>query len=81
MAFMSWNSFKATGDVVSSILNWVCPECGGRMGGRGQEFKCQGACLTDWRPVWDRTLVFGNSPSQTSALELALNYRPAKRRA
>jgi hypothetical protein len=39
---------------ISAILNWVCPECGGRMGGRTQEFKCQGACRTDWRDVWER---------------------------
>lgn len=42
--------------VVSSILNWVCPECGGRMGGRGKEFKCQGMCQTDWRQIWERGL-------------------------
>jgi hypothetical protein len=36
------SSFKCSAELVSNILNWVCPECGGRMGGRGQEFKCQG---------------------------------------
>src|SRR5580704_12016882 len=41
-------------DIISGILNWVCPECGGRMGGRTKEFKCQGECLTDWRDVWER---------------------------
>jgi tRNA(Ile2) C34 agmatinyltransferase TiaS len=40
-------------DIISGILNWVCPECGGRMGGRTREFKCQGECLTDWRDVWE----------------------------
>ena len=40
--------------IISGILNWVCPECGGRMGGRTKEFKCQGECLTDWRDVWER---------------------------
>jgi hypothetical protein len=39
--------------IISGILNWVCPECGGRMGGRAKEFKCQGECLTDWREVWE----------------------------
>lgn len=39
-------------EVLSSILNWVCPECGGRMGGPGNEFKCRGECQTDWRQVW-----------------------------
>jgi tRNA(Ile2) C34 agmatinyltransferase TiaS len=46
-------------DVVSSILNWVCPECGGRMGGHGKEFKCQGVCQTDWRQIWERGLSVG----------------------
>ena len=40
-------------DIISDILNWVCPECGGPMGGRTQEFKCQGECRTDWRDVWE----------------------------
>jgi hypothetical protein len=40
--------------IISGILNWVCPECGGRMGGRTREFKCQGKCRTDWRDVWER---------------------------
>lgn len=41
-------------DIISDILNWVCPECGGPMGGRTQEFKCQGECRTDWRELWER---------------------------
>jgi hypothetical protein len=40
-------------DIISGILNWVCPECGGRMGGPRREFKCQGECRTDWRDVWE----------------------------
>jgi tRNA(Ile2) C34 agmatinyltransferase TiaS len=49
MAFIRLSRFKATAEVISSILNWVCPECGGRMGGRGREFQCQGECQIDWR--------------------------------
>ena len=44
-------------DIISGILNWVCPKCGGRMGGRTKEFKCQGECLTDWRNVWESRLA------------------------
>jgi hypothetical protein len=40
-------------NIISCILNWVCPECGGRVGGRTKEFKCQGKCLRDWRDVWE----------------------------
>jgi hypothetical protein len=49
---------RTSKDIISDILNWVCPECGGRMGGgRTKEFKCQGECLTDWRDVWERRLA------------------------
>lgn len=58
MGLLRWKSVKGT-DVVSSILNWVCPECGGRMGGRGKEFRCQGECQTDWRQIWERGLSVG----------------------
>jgi len=40
-------------DYISAIRNWVCPECGGQMGGRAKEFKCHGRCGKDWRPVWE----------------------------
>jgi hypothetical protein len=45
--------FRTSEEIISDIRNWVCPECGGRMGGRRQEFKCQGECRTDWRDVWE----------------------------
>jgi hypothetical protein len=41
-------------DIISDILNWVCPGCGGPMGGGIQEFKGQGECRTDWRDVCER---------------------------
>ena len=37
---------------VSSILNLICPRCGGPLGGFAEEFKCQGYCRTDWRTAW-----------------------------
>lgn len=57
MRFLRLGAIKSTADVVSGILNWVCPECGGRIGGRGKEFKCQGECQMDWRPIWERILA------------------------
>lgn len=57
MMFTQLSCFRPTQEVLSSILNWVCPECGGRMGGRGREFKCQGACQIDWRRVWERVAL------------------------
>ena len=50
---------KPSSEVVSGILNCVCPECGGRMGEAGKEFKCQGECRTDWRRVWEHALSAG----------------------
>jgi hypothetical protein len=56
VALMGWRTIKETADVISGILNWVCPECAGRMGGRGRESKCQGECQMDWRPIWEGVL-------------------------
>lgn len=41
--------------LISAIRNLVCPQCGGPMGGRTQEFQCQGQCGSDWRSVWEQT--------------------------
>jgi hypothetical protein len=41
-------------ELLSAIINLVCPECGGPMGGRSKEFKCRGQCEKDWRPEWER---------------------------
>jgi hypothetical protein len=57
MTFTRFSNVKTITDVVSGILNWICPECGGRMGGRGKEFKCQGECQTDWRLIWERVVA------------------------
>jgi tRNA(Ile2) C34 agmatinyltransferase TiaS len=54
MQVIRFGTVKASADVISGILNCVCPECGGRMGERGKEFNCRGECLTDWRPVWEQ---------------------------
>ena len=54
MQFIGGSTVKSEADVISSILNCVCPECGGRMGERGKEFRCQGQCLTDWRQTWEQ---------------------------
>jgi tRNA(Ile2) C34 agmatinyltransferase TiaS len=67
MELMIRQSVRATGDVVSGILNWVCPNCGGRMGGSGKEFKCQGKCRMDWRQVWESLFSSGIVGNQTKA--------------
>jgi hypothetical protein len=44
-------------DIISGVLNRVCPECGGRMCGRTKELKCEGPCPKDWRDVWESRLA------------------------
>ena len=45
---------RFTAELLSAILNLICPACGGPMGGRLKEFKCRGRCGKDWRPEWER---------------------------
>jgi|HubBroStandDraft_6_1064221.scaffolds.fasta_scaffold16515_4 tRNA(Ile2) C34 agmatinyltransferase TiaS len=54
MSSVTLTRFAPITEVVSNILNWICPECGGRMGGEGLEFKCRGKCQTDWRGLWNQ---------------------------
>ena len=60
MRFIRVATAKTSADVMSGILNCVCPECGGSMGRTGREFKCQGECQTDWRQIWDQLFSGGN---------------------
>ncbi len=57
MQFTRCSSVRSGADVLSGILNCVCPDCGGRMGERGKEFRCQGECHQDWRQAWEQAAV------------------------
>jgi hypothetical protein len=35
--------------IISSIINLVCPQCGGRM----SEFECEGRCGRNWLAEWE----------------------------
>jgi len=35
--------------IISSIINLVCPQCGGRM----LEFQCDGRCRRNWFAEWE----------------------------
>jgi hypothetical protein len=35
--------------IISSIINLVCPQCGGRM----SEFQCEGRCRRNWLTEWE----------------------------
>src|SRR5579864_9822096 len=37
------------GRIISSIINLVCPQCGGRM----SEFQCEGRCCRNWLAEWE----------------------------
>ena len=63
-----WGTEKTSAEVMSGILNCVCPECGGSMGGAGREFKCQGQCRTDWRQIWERMFSGGMNQRTTKAV-------------
>jgi tRNA(Ile2) C34 agmatinyltransferase TiaS len=53
MAVTKFQKVKGKLEVISRIMNCICPQCGGRMGGHGNEFKCQGECQTDWHSIWE----------------------------
>ena len=46
-----------TANDTSSILNLICPSCGGPLGEPSREFKCQGRCRKDWRPDWEGSIT------------------------
>jgi tRNA(Ile2) C34 agmatinyltransferase TiaS len=68
MRFIRVATTKPSADVMSGILNCVCPECGGSMGELGREFKCQGECRTDWRQIWNQFLSRGMNRGTMKAM-------------
>jgi hypothetical protein len=63
-----------TAELLSAILNMICPDCGGPMGGRSKEFKCRGQCGKDWRAEWERLRarhVYAAVPGQSAQIEPA----------
>lgn len=40
---------EANSHIVSSIINLVCPQCGGRM----SSFECEGRCRRSWLEEWE----------------------------
>ena len=61
-------------DYLSAILNLVCPECGGRMGGQSNLFQCQGRCGNDWRSVWESVSAKRRTPVRLKDRTLALAH-------
>ena len=61
-------------DQLSAIRNLLCPECGGRMGGRQNVFQCQGQCGNDWRSVWESASAKRRTPVRRKDSTLALGH-------
>jgi hypothetical protein len=40
---------ESSASIISSIINLVCPQCGGRMA----EFQCEGRCCRNWLAEWE----------------------------
>ena len=40
---------ESNAQIISSIINLVCPQCGGRMSG----FECEGRCGRNWLAEWE----------------------------
>jgi len=40
---------ERSASIISSIINLVCPLCGGSM----MEFQCNGRCRRNWLPEWE----------------------------
>jgi hypothetical protein len=40
---------ESNAQIISSIINLVCPQCGGRMA----EFQCEGRCRRNWLAEWE----------------------------
>jgi hypothetical protein len=40
---------ERSASIISSIINLVCPQCGGSM----MEFQCNGRCARNWLPEWE----------------------------
>ncbi len=40
---------ESNAHIISSIINLVCPQCGGRM----SEFQCEGRCCRNWLAEWE----------------------------
>jgi len=56
---------------ISSIINLVCPQCGGRM----MEYQCHGRCGRNWLPEWEWVNMAMRSPGSERATGAARSKR------
>jgi len=53
----------ANAGMISSIINLICPQCGGAM----VEFQCGGKCCRNWMAEWEWANRLTRSSSVSSA--------------
>ena len=70
-----WPAFSIQSNeyVRSAIANCVCPECGGAIELRSNQFRCLGRCGKQWRAIWESTK---RDAAQTRSAD---NYRSVRR--
>ena len=60
--------------IISSIINWVCPNCGGHM----VEFQCGGRCRRNWLAEWEWANYYAKqhpaANSASSSVQTATNH-------
>jgi hypothetical protein len=57
----------------SAITNCICPECGGALRIRKNQYRCQGRCGEDWWPIWNHLF--------SAELERKIRVKPVSRSA
>jgi len=60
---------ESNASIISSIMNLVCPQCGGSM----MEFQCHGRCGRNWIAEWEWANL------TTSSLDFNKPTRPERR--
>jgi len=45
----TFETIQSSARIISSIINLVCPQCGGSM----MEFQCNGRCRRNWLAEWE----------------------------
>lgn len=62
---------ESHGHIISSIINLVCPQCGGRM----SEFQCEGRCCRNWLAEWE----WANHATRSSNSRVSAHAARSKR--
>jgi len=62
---------ESNASIISSIINLVCPQCGGRM----SEFECEGRCGRNWLAEWEWANHATRSPKSRPATHAARSIR------